>query len=105
MFCHVHSIAGRKRFAPGDVRHGFGNICDRDEGPPRQPHARRAAADQPGYIVQHLREQDILPAEDVALADPPTMQRREMAAGHVVHMHEVEPGIDEGRECGPWRLR
>jgi len=70
----------------------------------RQGKPESAAHGRPtqfGNVAQHLREQDILPAEDVALADLPLMQRREVAAGHIVHMHKVEPGIDESGNAAP----
>ena len=47
---------------------------------------------------------DVLAAEDVALADPPALERGEMAGGDVVDMDEVEPGVDEGGHAPRRRL-
>src|SRR5260370_1183917 len=99
MFSHVNPVQSRKRLASHEVGHGFSSKCDRDESPPRKPYPCCAATDQAGDTYQHLREQYILTAEYVALAYLPITQRREMATGHVVHVHKVEPGVDKGRDA------
>ena len=65
---------------------------------PRQ--ARCAAARRPASLVdqrQQLAQRQVLAAQDVALADPPALQRQHMALRHVVDVHDVQPGIDIGR--------
>src|SRR5258708_12361175 len=97
MFSDETPVESRKRLATNEVGHGFSRKCDRDESPPRKPYPCCAATDQAGDTYQHLREQYILTAEYVALAYLPITQRREMAAGHAVHVHKVEPGLHTGR--------
>ena len=41
--------------------------------------------------------EQVLAAQDIALADPAAFQRQHMALGHVVDMHDVQAGIDVGR--------
>ena len=38
-------------------------------------------------------------AENVALADPPALKRRQMASGDIVDMNQIEPGVDEARHA------
>src|SRR5258708_5972001 len=99
MFSDETPVESRKRLATDEVGHGFRRKCDGDETPPRKPYPCCAATDQAGDTYQHLREQYILTAEYVALAYLPITQRREMATGHVVHVHKVEPGVDKGRDA------
>ena len=44
-------------------------------------------------------ERHVLAAQYVVLADPAALQRQQMALGHIVHMHQIEPGIDKGRHA------
>ena len=49
-------------------------------------------------------ERDIVAAEDIALADPPRCQRRQMARRDIVDMDEIEAGVDIGRHASARRL-
>ena len=55
-------------------------------------------------IAEHVLQPDILAAEDVVLADAALLQRQQMAPCHVVDMHEIEAGVDEGRHAAIRRL-
>src|SRR5215467_11764467 len=86
ILCHVKPIQRYKWLASCGGRRGFSGKRHRDDGTPRKSHSARAAANYAVDIFQHLREQDMLPAENVALPGLSITQCREMAAGHIVHM-------------------
>ncbi len=89
MSCQANPVQGRKWLASGDSGRGLRNQCHWDNGWPRKSQACGTAADKPSYIPQHLREEHILPAENVTLANFTTVERCEMAVGYIVHMYEV----------------
>jgi len=94
---HLQTIAGDERVSPGQPRHGFTAPGQREHQGERQLQARRAAADIPCDLGQHLAEQHVLPAENVSLPDPSALERGEMARRDIVDMGKVEPGIHEPR--------
>ena len=55
--------------------------------------------DKAGDVGQHVGEQHVVAAEDIALADPASLQRGEMAGGDVIDISEIEPRVDEGRHA------
>ena len=75
---------------PVDARQQFGAEGERIERAARQAQRPRPPADDGGDVEQHLPQRDVLAAEDVALADPAALQRREMARRDVVDMDEVQ---------------
>ena len=95
---HAQPIDGGERRAAGDARQHFGAVRERIE---RRARGRRSGrARRPtmrGDVEQHLTQRDVLAAEDVALADPAALQRREMARRDIVDVDEVQAGFDEGR--------
>ena len=68
----------------------------RPERRARQPH-RVAAAEGGGDPRQQVAQRHVLAAEDMPLPDRAAGQRGDAAGGHIVHMHQVQPGIDIGR--------
>ena len=56
------------------------------------------------YFRQHFRQGHILPAQNITLADPASLQRQQMPACDVVDMNQVEPAIDIGRHAALGRL-
>src|ERR1700733_14888088 len=69
VFGHAEAVQGRKRLASGEPSHPFRNIGDRNCCGAGDTKARRTAADQVRDVGEHIGEQDIRAAENVALAD------------------------------------
>ncbi len=104
VFRHVQRIDRQHRLLAGEVRDSFRAPGQRIERPARKPHARRLAAHQRTDHRQHLVQTHVLAAQDVILADAALAEREQMARRHIIDMHEVEPGIDEGRHAAIGRL-
>ena len=70
----------------------------------RQAEARRSTAGQVSDPAKQCGQRHVRAAENIALADLASRQRRKVAICHVVDMHEIEAGIDEGRHAARRRF-
>ena len=95
----------RERRAPGQPGGRFGGLGDRNHRREREFQPRRPPADQPRDLGQHVGQQHVFAAENVALADGAASSASEMAGGDVVDMHEVQSGIEEAGHRARVRLR
>ena len=84
---------------PLKLRHALRRIGDRVEHRPRQPQPRRPPSDEAGDVGEHIGKEDVLAAEDIALADPAALERGDVTRRDVIDMGEVQPGVDEGRHA------
>ena len=96
---HPQAIHRDEWLDSAQVRQQFRSICDRIEHFPWQFDRRRTPSDQASDVGKHVGKQDVVAAKDVALADPPTVERGKMAGGDVVDMRQVEPCFYEGRHA------
>ena len=95
---HAQRVGGQERLAAGDARHRFRPPRQREQRAARQADRRGLAPAQLRDLAEHRRQRHVLPTEDVALADPPAPVGQQMPGRDVVHMDEVQPGIDERRD-------
>ncbi len=94
---HLQGVGGEERLLAGELGDRFHHIGQRIERPPRQAHRRRFPPAQAGDLGQHVAQGHVLAAQDVALADPALLQRQPVALGDVVHVHQIEASLHEGR--------
>ena len=53
-------------------------------------------SDKAGDVGEHVGKEDVIAAEDIALADPAAVERGDVARRDVIDMGEVQPGVHEG---------
>ena len=86
-----------ERLAAGEPGHCLRRVGDRNDHGGGNAQPRRPAAHDTRDVGEHVGEQDVGAAEDVAFADRAAFERRDVAVGNVVDVDEIETGIDEIR--------
>ena len=89
---------------PRRRRQQLRSVCDRVEHFPWQLDRRRSPPDEASDVGQHVGEENVIAAKNIALADPAAVERGKMAGRDVVDMREVEPCFHKGRHTTRCRL-
>src|ERR1700675_4943859 len=101
---HPQAIDGNKRLLAAELRVKLCAERKRIQRAARQFDGRRLASGQSGDVRKHLLQRQIFAAKNIPLADHTALQRQEMAVRDVVHVHEVQAGIDESGDLAGRRL-
>ncbi len=96
---HLQGVAGEQGLLAGDPGHGLGGERQRIERGAGQGEGWRLAAGEAGDLAQEFTQGRVLAAQDVALADAPLGVGQQVACGDIVHVHEIEAGVDEGGDA------
>src|SRR5207237_5660299 len=92
---HAQPVECEERLAPCDRRNRLRHHRNRIEWSAPQLQSWRPPPDEDRDVAQHVREEHVVAAEYISLADLATCQRGDMARGHVVDGDEVGPDDDE----------
>src|SRR6478752_5418233 len=97
MLRHPQAIQCDERLAHRDPSHGFG--CKRNwvYWPTWQADTRGAAGRKPRDCAKQFEKRHILPAQNIALADPSVPKSSDVPCCNTIHMHEIQACIHVGR--------
>jgi len=93
---HAQGVDRQQGLLAGDVGKRLRTIGQGKDRQPRQADAWRPPAGGVGDRREQVAQQDVLAAEDIALADPAALEGEQMTLGDVVDMREVEASVDKG---------